>query len=455
MTSKVLNEGVDVPSANVAIVISGSGLGARARAAAGPHLAREDGKRAICTSWSPAHVGERSPASGGGSTLLTADSVNVRRKGASCGAAARRRPRRAPSSWPRSRAGRGARRAQPRGAGEARRRAVEVAPRERRLADGIGKLVEIAASSPRTPGSIRGRALGATVAACLQRGRGARGDTCVGHVDARGRRRSASGRSRAAVERALYADLLGAQASCSRMCRSSGAARGRLRSGAGAGGALARGAGRGGRVGAPPGRLSRALPQAEVPAPLVYDRRADGGYRVEIDGPFSLFESVTKYGLQLALALPAIGECGRWCWRPTCVGAKSACRSLARRCRCGGQAGRRGDGPGPPRLTDEGARLLDARGAGERRWSAAPSTDILSPGRRAVRARFGVHPREDRPARVSRGARLLEPSGGVAPRRAVERGLQEHILFAVSQRLRVSEEALGDEQPGALFVYAR
>ena len=40
VTSKVLNEGVDIPTANVAVVISGSALGARARAAPGAHPAR-------------------------------------------------------------------------------------------------------------------------------------------------------------------------------------------------------------------------------------------------------------------------------------------------------------------------------------------------------------------------------------------------------------------------------
>ncbi|HEX7843241.1 MAG TPA: DUF790 family protein, partial [Kofleriaceae bacterium] len=39
---------------------------------------------------------------------------------------------------------------------------------------------------------------------------------------------------------------------------------------------------------------------------------AKGGYRIEIDGPFSLFESSTRYGLALALALPAIRELDRW-----------------------------------------------------------------------------------------------------------------------------------------------
>src|SRR5262249_12588464 len=36
---------------------------------------------------------------------------------------------------------------------------------------------------------------------------------------------------------------------------------------------------------------------------------ARGRYRIELDGPYSLFESVTKYGLQLALALPAVRAC--------------------------------------------------------------------------------------------------------------------------------------------------
>ncbi|HEV8248127.1 MAG TPA: DUF790 family protein, partial [Polyangiaceae bacterium] len=36
---------------------------------------------------------------------------------------------------------------------------------------------------------------------------------------------------------------------------------------------------------------------------------ADGGYRIEIDGPYSLFDSVAKYGLELALTLPALEAC--------------------------------------------------------------------------------------------------------------------------------------------------
>ena len=40
--------------------------------------------------------------------------------------------------------------------------------------------------------------------------------------------------------------------------------------------------------------------------------RHEEGYRVVIDGPFSLFESVTKYGLQLALVLPMLEGAAEW-----------------------------------------------------------------------------------------------------------------------------------------------
>ena len=36
-----------------------------------------------------------------------------------------------------------------------------------------------------------------------------------------------------------------------------------------------------------------------------------------------------------------------------------------------------------------------------------------------------------------------------------EAGLPYPIVFAISKHLRVSEEALGDDTPAALFVYAR
>ena len=177
------------------------------------------------------------------------------------------------------------------------------------------------------------------------------------------------------------------------------------------------------------------------------------GYRITIDGPFSLFESVTKYGLQLALALPAIRECDsfrleaevRWGKERTpLVFRMEEKHPLSR------------SGTEPPRLTDEVEKLLQDLQAHKTPWTITPSTDILNlPG-------FGLcvpdlvfrSPHSD--------ACIYLEVLGFWSREAVwrrvelvEQGLSHRILFAVSKHLRVSEEVLGDELPGALYVYKR
>ena len=42
------------------------------------------------------------------------------------------------------------------------------------------------------------------------------------------------------------------------------------------------------------------------------DKTEKGTYRIKVDGPASLFTSSTRYGLQLALSLPAIMACPTW-----------------------------------------------------------------------------------------------------------------------------------------------
>lgn len=181
------------------------------------------------------------------------------------------------------------------------------------------------------------------------------------------------------------------------------------------------------------------------------EARPEGGYRIEIDGPFSLFESVTRYGLQLALALPALRECDvfqlaaevRW----------GADRSpLAFRLAGGGAAGDAGEA----RLPDEVAALVEATAAIETPWRAAPARAILDlPGvGLCVPDLVFEHERTGECV-------YLEVMGfwsrDAVWRRVelVEAGLGERILFAVSERLRVSEQVLGDDLPGALYVYKR
>jgi predicted nuclease of restriction endonuclease-like RecB superfamily len=180
--------------------------------------------------------------------------------------------------------------------------------------------------------------------------------------------------------------------------------------------------------------------------------RPEGGYRVEIDGPYSLFESVTKYGLQLALALPALRECDRFRLEADVRWGKER---VPLTFRLDGEA--RGDADdAPPRLADGVARLVADLRAIETPWKVAPSTDILN------LPDIGLCVPDLAFQHVETGECVYLEVLGFWSREAVwrrvelvERGLAQRILFAVSAHLRMSEAVLGDDLPGALYVYKR
>jgi predicted nuclease of restriction endonuclease-like RecB superfamily len=175
--------------------------------------------------------------------------------------------------------------------------------------------------------------------------------------------------------------------------------------------------------------------------------RVDGGYRIEIDGPYSLFESVTKYGLELALLLPALEACDsvqlsadlRW-------GKKRDPLSFSLEL-----AQARSQEASPAR--DDVQALLEAF-ANNESWRADLARDVLElPG-------IGLCvPDLCFTNRVTGELILCEVLGfwnrAAVWRRVelVERGLSNKIVFAVSARLRVSEEVLDGEDSAALYVY--
>ncbi len=178
--------------------------------------------------------------------------------------------------------------------------------------------------------------------------------------------------------------------------------------------------------------------------------RDGGGYRIEIDGPFSLFESVTRYGLALALALPAVRECDTWTleadlrWGPS--------REPLRFKLAGGAA----PGAEPARLPDDVAALVAGIAALAGPWQARPADVLLDlPG-------VGVCAPDLMFRHGDTGECVYLEVLGYWSRPAVwkrvelvQQGLTERVVFAVGKHLRVSEEALDDDLPGALYVYKR
>lgn len=182
---------------------------------------------------------------------------------------------------------------------------------------------------------------------------------------------------------------------------------------------------------------------------------AGSGYRLVIDGPFSLFESVTRYGLALALALPSLRACDELTLEADVLWGKlrSPLRFRLRQRQAAPDDTATGGGEG---LSDTAAALLaglrDPEVAGP--WRAEVATTILDvPG-------LGVTVPDLRLEHALSGAQVYVEVLGFWNREAVWKrvelaraGLAAPIVFVVSRRLRVSEAVLPDDLPAALYVF--
>lgn len=177
---------------------------------------------------------------------------------------------------------------------------------------------------------------------------------------------------------------------------------------------------------------------------------AAGGYRIRIDGPFSLFSSAQKYGLELALALPALLACDTY---KIAASLRWGKERMPLRFGFEGRGGRPSEEP--VRLPDEVEALLARFRALGSPWEAEPASDILSvPG-------LGLCVPDLRFVSRETGEVAYLEALGYWSRDAVwkrvelcQSGLSQRVIFAVSTRLRVSEAVLDSaEIPSELYVY--
>jgi predicted nuclease of restriction endonuclease-like RecB superfamily len=177
----------------------------------------------------------------------------------------------------------------------------------------------------------------------------------------------------------------------------------------------------------------------------------DGTHHIELDGPLSLFQGGTRYGLQLGLALPAIASCESWS-----IDADVAWGADRQplRFRLAGVAA--DAGVVPPPFPDQIAALVAAFEKLESGWRIDRDPAVLDlPG-------AGLCVPDLAFVRERDGARVFFELLGFWSREAVWRrvelvraGLPHRILFAASRALRVSESVLDDSAIAALYVFAR
>lgn len=181
------------------------------------------------------------------------------------------------------------------------------------------------------------------------------------------------------------------------------------------------------------------------------EARVDGGYRIFIDGPFSLFTASTKYGLELALALPHVLACDEYVIRASLRWGKER-TPLTYKLEGRGKAAPSPEEP--VRLPDEVEAFLNRFCALGSAWDATVSSDILElagnglcvPDLRFIHRQTGEIAYLEVMGYWSRDAVFKRID-------LVRDGLEARVVFAVSSRLRVSEALLGDDVPSELYVY--
>ncbi len=177
----------------------------------------------------------------------------------------------------------------------------------------------------------------------------------------------------------------------------------------------------------------------------------DGAYAITIDGPFSLFDSVTKYGLKLAMLLPCLADVDTWSLEADLRWGKERDPLIFR---LEGSLAATGEERVDARLPDDVAALVTGLAGKSAPFSVRRASAVLElPG-------VGLCVPDLVFAHETSGAEVYLEVMGYWSREAVwkrvelvEQGLGHRVLFAVSSRLRVSEEVLPADAPAALYVY--
>lgn len=175
-------------------------------------------------------------------------------------------------------------------------------------------------------------------------------------------------------------------------------------------------------------------------------------YRLELDGPASLYRASTRYGLQLALALDALRACDHYALRADVLWGKER-RPLQLEL----EGGQRAAGEGVEEtvaLVEEARALLERFERRDSGWRAEPCSRVLHlPGVGLCVPDLVFQRGKNEPPVYLEILGFWSREAVWKRVELVERGLPERIVFAVSERLRVSERALGSEQPAALLVF--
>lgn len=198
---------------------------------------------------------------------------------------------------------------------------------------------------------------------------------------------------------------------------------------------------------ASPGPLRAFFARLKFHQLLFAAERLPDGFRVTIDGPFSMFDAGTKYGVRLAMLVPALREIDHWELAAEVRWGKDRAPLLFR---TSSKEGLRASPKSEPHLSDEVRELLEA--LADAKWKVEPATTILDVPGEGVCIPDLLFTKGKKSAYLE----VLGFWSRDAVWKRVElaqKGLGAKVVFAASSRLRVSEAVLDQDLGAALYVY--
>ena len=188
---------------------------------------------------------------------------------------------------------------------------------------------------------------------------------------------------------------------------------------------------------------------------LFTTERSESGFAITIDGPFSMFESVTKYGLRLALVLPALRALDTWSLVADVRWGKERTPLTFRMSSADGAARAASEREPSEHLSDDERALLSGiKALPKTRWTAQIATTLLDRPGLGVCIPDLMLTRDDLPHPVYVEVLGFWSRDAVWKRvELAQQGLGARIVFCASSRLRVSPEVIGEDAPAALYVY--
>ncbi len=203
-----------------------------------------------------------------------------------------------------------------------------------------------------------------------------------------------------------------------------------------------------------PGRVRELFRAARFRGLLHRVRQLDDErWRIELDGPMSLFHAGQKYGLQLALFLPSLLQCTRWQLRAELLWGK---RKEPASFELDPGSGLRVPPRAPVGVAQELSRFVSRFEALASSWRVRHNDEIIALPGEVVCVPDLVFDN------VETGEEVFLEAFGFWSRTAVwqrvetlSRGFPSRIILAVSRNLRVSEELLDADAPGEIYVYGQ